>query len=317
MNRTSGSTALAPETPKFSDRSLADTTDRLCDVRDLLAAGQLPEPDVVGTVSSTATIFADHKEITSFALVAADNELRALRFVLDRSSDAFVGHDLLGRRIYTNDVYDRLTGYDGAEFVGKWGPFPEWDVAAEAAMGAGASLARSARRHGAEITTPLRITTRHPSGQTAAVNVYLHVVTDFADDPVAILAMVQPAHRVPWLERRSSADVERVRALESAMQVIAVELSRVGITPVADTDSVDNAAVEGLGQLSARQWEVIQHILGGRRVAAIATTMHLSEHTVRNHLKAIFVKLGVASQSELVERFRPVHASCPDRTVVR
>jgi DNA-binding CsgD family transcriptional regulator len=237
---------------------------------------------------------------------------RALRFVLNRSSDAYVGHDLLGRRIYSNDVYDRVVGYDGAQFVGKWGPFPEWDVAAEAAMGAGVLQARAAFRHGAEITTPIEISIRHSTGQAAAVKMDLHLVTDLADDPVAVLAMVQPTRRLPWLERRRNEEVERVRALESAMQLIAVELSRVGIAPVGDTRSVEGAPAEGFGELSARQWEVVQHILAGRRVTAIAATMHLSEHTVRNHLKAVFLKLGVASQSELVERFRPVHASRAD-----
>jgi PAS domain S-box-containing protein len=273
--------------------------------------------EVSGALGSTATMVAVHRQITRLEPVPADTELLPFRALLDRSSDAYVGHDLLGRRIYTNEVYDRLIGYDGAEFVGKWGPFPEWDVATEAAIGAGARQARAARRHGAEITTPLAISIRHASGQTASVKMYLHLVTDRAHGPVAVLALVQPAHRMPWLERRCSSDVERVRALEKAMQVIAIELSRLGIAPVADSQSADVNAVEGLEDLSARQWEVIQHILGGRRVTAIAATMHLSEHTIRNHLKAVFIKLGVTSQSELVERFRPVLASRPDHIAGR
>jgi DNA-binding CsgD family transcriptional regulator/PAS domain-containing protein len=251
--------------------------------------------------------------VTTLGRRPAESELLSLRFVLDRSSDAFVGHDMLGRRIYSNEVYDRLVGCENAAFLGKWGPFPEWDVATEAAIGAGVRQARTAFRHGAEITTPLVVTMRHASGQTATVKMFLHLVTDSSQEPVAVIAMTQPAHRVPWLERRSGNDVERVRVLESAIRVIALELSRIGIAPVEGARSVDGTNPDQLESLSARQWEVFQQILAGRRVTSIASSMHLSEHTVRNHLKAIFIKLGVSSQCELVERFRAVRASPPER----
>ena len=37
-----------------------------------------------------------------------------------------------------------------------------------------------------------------------------------------------------------------------------------------------------------------------------ARTLYLSEHTVRNHLKAIFRKLDAHSQTELLDRLRPL-----------
>jgi DNA-binding CsgD family transcriptional regulator len=58
--------------------------------------------------------------------------------------------------------------------------------------------------------------------------------------------------------------------------------------------------------LTRRERDVLALLLDGRRVASIARTLYLSEHTVRNHLKAIFRKLGAHSQAELLDRLRPI-----------
>ncbi|MFZ5889553.1 MAG: response regulator [Myxococcota bacterium] len=52
--------------------------------------------------------------------------------------------------------------------------------------------------------------------------------------------------------------------------------------------------------LSSRELEVLALLARGDRVEQIAAAMFLSRHTVRNHLKAIFRKVGVHSQAELV-----------------
>jgi DNA-binding CsgD family transcriptional regulator len=64
------------------------------------------------------------------------------------------------------------------------------------------------------------------------------------------------------------------------------------------TDAVD------LSDLTTRQREIVERLLGGHRVDAIARDLYVSPSTVRNHLSAIFEKLGVASQSELIELLR-------------
>jgi DNA-binding NarL/FixJ family response regulator len=56
-------------------------------------------------------------------------------------------------------------------------------------------------------------------------------------------------------------------------------------------------------KLSAREREVLEHLLGHRRAPAIAKALFISPYTVRNHLKKIFAKLGVRSQQELLDRF--------------
>jgi len=47
-----------------------------------------------------------------------------------------------------------------------------------------------------------------------------------------------------------------------------------------------------------RETEVVQRVVAGRTVRDIAGELHLSAHTVRNHLKSAYRKLGVHSQAE-------------------
>ena len=48
----------------------------------------------------------------------------------------------------------------------------------------------------------------------------------------------------------------------------------------------------------------IETLLGEGSVTGVANTLHISLHTVRNHLKSIFRKLGVHSQVELVTKLK-------------
>jgi EAL domain-containing protein (putative c-di-GMP-specific phosphodiesterase class I)/DNA-binding CsgD family transcriptional regulator len=56
--------------------------------------------------------------------------------------------------------------------------------------------------------------------------------------------------------------------------------------------------------LSGRQHEIIERLLRGERVPTIARALYLSPSTVRNHLTAIYRKLGVHSQEELIRMLR-------------
>ena len=53
--------------------------------------------------------------------------------------------------------------------------------------------------------------------------------------------------------------------------------------------------------LSKREREVVAELQSGGRVPTIAKKLAISPTTVRNHLQRIFWKLGVHSQSELIE----------------
>jgi DNA-binding CsgD family transcriptional regulator len=56
--------------------------------------------------------------------------------------------------------------------------------------------------------------------------------------------------------------------------------------------------IQGYG-LSAREQEVVQHVLRGESTAQIANSLVISPHTVQDHFKTIFEKVRVRSRREL------------------
>jgi DNA-binding CsgD family transcriptional regulator len=93
----------------------------------------------------------------------------------------------------------------------------------------------------------------------------------------------------------------RKRELEDAMRRISDELGRVGLHGNSAPTEPSHTHPD-LDLLSRRERDVVAHLLQGHRVVSIAELLDVSEHTVRNHLKSIFRKLGVHSQAELVDR---------------
>src|SRR5262249_55357621 len=61
----------------------------------------------------------------------------------------------------------------------------------------------------------------------------------------------------------------------------------------------ESPALEAEGQvlrLTQREIEVVHRVLAGDNNREIAAKLHMSEHTVKHHLTAIFEKLGVTSR---------------------
>jgi DNA-binding CsgD family transcriptional regulator len=95
----------------------------------------------------------------------------------------------------------------------------------------------------------------------------------------------------------------RAEILERTLQRIANEIQALGLAPsMAELPTAEE--IPELADLSARQWEIVTRLLRGERVPGIARSMFLSQSTVRNHLSAVFAKLGVHSQQELIELLR-------------
>ncbi len=53
-------------------------------------------------------------------------------------------------------------------------------------------------------------------------------------------------------------------------------------------------------QLTPREAEVLRHLAAGLPAAAIASSSHVSEATVRTQIRAVLSKLGVQSQLQAV-----------------
>jgi DNA-binding NarL/FixJ family response regulator len=98
-------------------------------------------------------------------------------------------------------------------------------------------------------------------------------------------------------------DAERLSALESRLARIAQEVRSVAF-PVPVTEAPVLHDIPELANLTSREWQTLSLFADGRRVAGIADHLGLSQSTVRNHLSAIFRKVDVASQAELLTRLR-------------
>jgi DNA-binding CsgD family transcriptional regulator len=92
------------------------------------------------------------------------------------------------------------------------------------------------------------------------------------------------------------ADVERLmRRLGRGIELAAVSRSM---------SAFPREGVPGLARLTAREIDIVGRLMAGDRVPAIAVALFISQSTVRNHLSAVFGKLRVGSQQELVALLR-------------
>lgn len=123
----------------------------------------------------------------------------------------------------------------------------------------------------------------------------------------------QLAFLITGADRNDRGDqAKRTTRLEQHLRRIADELEAAGIDIRVDA-GIDPDRLPGADQLSPRQWEVLRRLLRGERVPGIASALFLSTSTVRNHLTAIFAKVGVHSQAELIALLR-TPASTPAST---
>ncbi|MGE3276932.1 MAG: DNA-binding response regulator [Vicinamibacterales bacterium] len=178
------------------------------------------------------------------------------------------------------------------------------DVALPEGRMAGLELARELRDRGIRFV----LVTAHVDGGTLtaarALSPVGYVVKPFTEAQLmaaVTMALHQPA-QAPELTEAIGKIEERLGHLTSILASAGLP-----VAPVLDDDAL--ARIDAVRQLSTREREVLGLLLANRRVPHIADRLFISQHTVRTHLKAIFRKLGVHSQAELIERL----SITPDR----
>jgi len=109
-------------------------------------------------------------------------------------------------------------------------------------------------------------------------------------------------------DRDTESAEQRAARLEDHLWRIALEIAAAGIGD-APTSGEMWWGDPALRELSQRQLEILRRLLRGERVPTIAGELFLSQSTVRNHLSAIYRRLGVHSQAELLARLLPSRPS--------
>lgn len=123
--------------------------------------------------------------------------------------------------------------------------------------------------------------------------------------------------------RRARGFLEKARG---RLEVVLEDLAEVS-EPIVDSPEggvkgcFDRAKTERRGEgapvgfsdagLTTREEELVSYLVEGYRVSTIADRLYISRHTVRRHLKSIFLKLEVSSQAELLETLKPWPESQP------
>jgi DNA-binding NarL/FixJ family response regulator len=69
-----------------------------------------------------------------------------------------------------------------------------------------------------------------------------------------------------------------------------------------EVDPVAMLSPSESASLSRREKELLRAVVAGKKPRALARTFFISVHTVRNHIKAIYRKLSVHSQGELIAK---------------
>ena len=72
------------------------------------------------------------------------------------------------------------------------------------------------------------------------------------------------------------------------------------------TSGIRRSGHEAADELTAREWEVIEHLAVGRCYKEIGEQLGIGIETVRTHLKRIYRKLGVKSALSAVARLRSI-----------
>jgi len=190
-----------------------------------------------------------------------------------------------------------VLGYDPEEIIGT--PFTHWVHSGDVGnllIGIGRALEDDA-------TVTVRVRVRHADGHWCPM--VAAIIPLIGPEPEHEFAfIIRPVDEADInMPEGSGSSSERVAALEHRLRRIALELEAAGIAQQV-RHLPDLTRIPEVNELSTRQLEVLTRLLDGQRVPTIAAEMFVSPSTIRNHLAAIYRKLGVHSQAELLAYVR-------------
>jgi DNA-binding NarL/FixJ family response regulator len=155
----------------------------------------------------------------------------------------------------------------------------------------------------AQQVVPVLLVTREPRLETA-VAALRGAAVDYLVKPLAPaqflsrvaegIARSRALRRLGDLQEHLGAQLELVGNLRAALTIRGVAAAKMG------AEARVPASVAEL--LSPRECEVLLAFRTTPRATEVASRLHISLHTVKNHMKAIFRKLEVGSQAELLAR---------------
>ena len=146
------------------------------------------------------------------------------------------------------------------------------------------------------IEATARVTAEHP-------HVAVLVLTMYDDDDSVFAAM--RAGALGYLLKGAAQDViaRAVASVASGEAVFGPAVAR-KVAAYFSGGAPAAAPVEAFPQLTPREREVLDLLAAGRTNAQIASTLYLSQKTVRNSVSNIFAKLQVAGRAEAIIQAR-------------
>ncbi len=225
----------------------------------------------------------------------------ALRSSLSSAASLVIDHE--GRLAFTSPAFEALVGLECEPLLGTRPPWPWWPSSdgGDLIRGIGFLTAGGAAGLRLEEFSRSLVLADRKTHQVRMKYVPVlcegprpayHAFEVWIPADGTALRFEDPAHTL--LGEEAIAALQRIAREIDELMASAGLVRTVGAAP--------GPELPALGTLSAREMEVLSSLVEGKRPREIAQKLFISVHTVRNHVRAIFGKLEVHSQVELIRK---------------
>ena len=239
-------------------------------------------------------------------LEALYEKLRAFEYVIETMNCGLLAEDHDGILVFANRKILEWLGYKEDEIVGK----PISQLVPPELQGFLAEDLKCAE--GGDLRSRL-IAIRRKDATTFPVLTIPQRLLDADGSPDGFFAIVVDLGAVFTARQVGPPQPIDVR---STLQRIATELQSISYAATAGMITSLPLNRPELSDLTGREIEVLSLLLSGDRVPSISEQLHISPNTVRNHLKSMYRKLDVGSQSELIALMRSKADETTESTII-